>query len=392
MSGAAATGAGTVAFDDGARIDFDELRRERRRRVLTEMERRDLDVLMLGREANARFAAGARRLWTSGTRPFAPGCVVVRGTEDVHLLSVWDDGIPAEIPQHHLYGISWNPMNLLESLAAIPGLATARRVGVDAMSPLMSQLLPNVTGDAEIVDGGDAMRAARAMKSPAEIACIRTAVALAEGALFSTTPSLRVGIRERQLQGVFDRHLTGYGVTTPALEGIGVVTPRDGGEGGAPPLRVIPDDRTLEEGDLVVFHAGALYAGYEGDVARTFPVGEPIPAMHALAQRAHDTLAAVVAACEPGVPGTALVDAYERSGGTRLTQPIAHGLGLGMEPPLIGTGLPADSSVLTPGTVLAVGAYAWESGVGGVRVVDSVLISDSGPERLTRASHSPSLS
>src|SRR5262245_38352022 len=125
-----ATGAGTVALDDGLRIDFDELRRERLQRVLAEMERRDLDVLLLGREANARFAAGARRLWTAGTRPFAPGCVIVRATEDVHLLSVWDDGIPAEIPNDHIYGISWNPMHLLESLAAIPGLLSARGVGV----------------------------------------------------------------------------------------------------------------------------------------------------------------------------------------------------------------------------------------------------------------------
>jgi Xaa-Pro dipeptidase len=383
-------GAGTIALDDRARVDFDRLRRERRERVLAEMERRNLDVLFLGREANARFAAGARRLWTAGTRPFAPGCVVVRSTQQVHLLSVWDDGIPPEVPRGNLYGISWNPVHLLEALGAIPGLAGARRVGVDAMSPLMSQLLPAVTGAAEIVDGGEAMRDARAVKTPAEIRCIRTAVAIAEGALARTRPSLQPGVRERDLQGEFDRHLTEYGVTAPALEGIGVVTPREGEETGGPPVRVSPRDRVIADGDLVVFHAAALYAGYEGDVARTYPVGNPSPAMRALAGRTRDTLAAVVAACVPGAPAHALVDAYERSGGAHLPLPIAHGLGLGVEPPLIGTGLPADRDVvLVPGTVLAIGAYAWEPGVGGCRAVDTIVIGDAGPESLTRVSYAP---
>jgi hypothetical protein len=49
-------------------------------RTLGEMGRRHVDVLVLGREANARFVSGATRLWLAGTRPFAPGCVVVRET------------------------------------------------------------------------------------------------------------------------------------------------------------------------------------------------------------------------------------------------------------------------------------------------------------------------
>jgi Xaa-Pro dipeptidase len=384
------TGSGTFALDDGGRVDFDRLRRERRERVLAEMERRELDVLLLGREANARFTAGARRLWTAGTRPFAPGCVVVRATGQVHLLSVWDDGIPPEIPRDHLYGISWDPMHLLESLGAISGLAGARRVGVDAMSPLMSQLLPAVSGAAEIVDGGEAMQAARAVKSADEIACIRTAVAMAEGALAQTLGALQPGVSERELQGEYDRHLTAYGVTAPALEGIGVVAPREPAAAGAPPVRVVPGDRCLADGDLVVCHAGALYAGYEGDVARTYPVGAPTREMRAVARRAHDALAAVVAACGPGSSGAALLDAYERTGGTRLPFPVAHGLGIGVEPPLIGTGLASDHDVvLTPGTVLAVGSYAWEAGVGGVRLVDTVVVTDTGPESLARASLAP---
>jgi len=42
------------------------LRAARRGRVLAEMERADVDILVIGREANARYVAGVRRLWTAG--------------------------------------------------------------------------------------------------------------------------------------------------------------------------------------------------------------------------------------------------------------------------------------------------------------------------------------
>src|SRR5580658_10982488 len=87
------------------------LREARRRRALAEMAAHDIDVLLLGSEANARYVAGAQRLWTAGTRPFGPGCVVVRATGAVHLVSSWDEGIPDDIPHDHLFGITWSPGN-----------------------------------------------------------------------------------------------------------------------------------------------------------------------------------------------------------------------------------------------------------------------------------------
>ena len=47
-------------------------------RVLEEMARQNVDVLLLGREGNARYVSGAHRLFLAGERAFAPGCVVVR--------------------------------------------------------------------------------------------------------------------------------------------------------------------------------------------------------------------------------------------------------------------------------------------------------------------------
>src|ERR1700674_2710372 len=109
-----------------------------------------VDVLVLGREANARYVSGATRLWLAGTRPFAPGCVVVRDTGAVHLLSVTDDGIPAAVPPERLYPITWNPMHLMAAVGAAAASSTVRRIGVDGLSPLFQQLFAAVFPDTDL--------------------------------------------------------------------------------------------------------------------------------------------------------------------------------------------------------------------------------------------------
>src|SRR5919106_2301430 len=109
--------------------DARALRSGRRERALAQMDAYDLDVLVLGRQANVRYLSGAPQLWVAGTRPFGPICTVVRSTCGIHLNSTWDEGIPDEIPHDRLYGLAWNPITLIEVLQGIEGTATARRVG-----------------------------------------------------------------------------------------------------------------------------------------------------------------------------------------------------------------------------------------------------------------------
>ncbi len=213
------------------RPDDPALRRGRRVRLFDAMAADDLDVLVLGRVANIRYASGVPVLWNAGTRPFGPGCVVVRATEEIFLLSTWDEGVPEEIPHDHLFGITWNPMNYVTLLKGIARDAAPRRVGTDAMSPLFAQLLPMAFGDAAIVDGGPALRAARRIKTTDEIKAIRAAVEVAEEAMASAVDALRPGVSERELTGVFMDAMASQGVTTPAtqdvvrISGAGVAAP-----------------------------------------------------------------------------------------------------------------------------------------------------------------------
>ncbi|MCW2519271.1 MAG: Xaa-Pro aminopeptidase, partial [Mycobacterium sp.] len=192
------------------------LRTGRRERALAQMTANDLDVLVLGRQANVRYVTGAPQLWVAGTRPFAPICVLVRATGEIHLNSSWDEGIPEEIGHDHLYGLAWNPMTNIEVLKNIDGAATARRVGTDAMSPSFAQLLPMAFPNAELVDGEAAMRTARRIKTEDEIRALRGALQVAEAGLTAAQSALAPGITEQALTGIMLEAMAAGGVSTSA--------------------------------------------------------------------------------------------------------------------------------------------------------------------------------
>lgn len=376
---------GTMALEEGARIDFARLRADRRARCLAEMDSRGLAVLVLGREANARFASGARRLWTAGTRPFAPGCVVVRATGAVHVLSTWDTGIPPEVDASRLYGTTWNPQILTAEIAAIPGVGEARRIGVDGMTARANALLVTVAPGAEIVDGTAAMLAARRTKSVDEVNCIRTAVAVAEAGVAAAAHALVPGIRERDLTGRYLEAMASLGVTTPLSEGTFCVTP---GTADAPP-RLLATDHAVDAGDLVALAGGALYAGYAGVVGRTrvCPGASAPGDVDGVRDRWSDVWLRLTRALHPGATGADVVAAYRSTGEPLPPFPIVHGVGLGMEPPVIGHG--GHEAVLDEGMTLAVSGYLAEPDAGALLVRETVRITASGPELLTRLSRDP---
>ena len=354
------------------------LRTGRRERALAQMEKHDLDVLVLGRQANVRYVSGAPQLWVAGTRPFGPTCVVIRETGAIHLLSTWDEGVPDDIPHENLYGIAWNPMNTISVLKGIDGAADAKRVGTDALSPGFAQLLPVAFPNAELVDGELAMRAARRIKSREEVISLREAIRVAEVGLAAAVAELRPGISEKTLAGVLLEAMAAGGVSTPATQDAAWVTSREH------PWRRASEDGIVRAGDLVAFSAGVLDGGYTGEVGRTWPVDE-VNGTSDLYRRWDALWDRLYEACQPGAPAIDLLAAYQAAGEELPPMPIARGLGLGFDPPVVSQHLPATAAEerLEPGMVLAVSGYVWQSGVGAVFGREAVLITPDGPEVLT---------
>ncbi|HEY6317877.1 MAG TPA: aminopeptidase P family N-terminal domain-containing protein [Acidimicrobiia bacterium] len=300
---------------------------EHRDRVRAAMADAGIDVVLLGREANARYVTGANRLWLAGTRPFAPGCVLVAETGAVGLLSVTDDGVPDDVPRSGLYPISWNPMNLVAGAAAVARGATVRRVGVDSMSPLFAQLLAGGFPDAELVDGEALLRRVRRTKSDADVAGIRAAGAVAEEMLGAVLDGAG-DATERAARA--EERRAARGVTTPAF----------------------PSVVDVEDG-RVAARVGVIRDGWLGVLARTSPGGGP----------AKERVDAAAARCRPGTP----------VGAVRADGVSVEGVGLGHE-------ALRDDDLLEAGMVVSVDAAS-----DGTRWGDPLLVTDAGAERLARA-------
>jgi Xaa-Pro dipeptidase len=360
--------------------DSRALRMGRRQRALAQMDAHDIDVLVLGRQANVRYVTGAPQLWIAGTRPFGPVCVVVRATGEIYLNSTADEGIPEEIGRDRLYGLAWNPMTLIEVLENIDGASTAKRVGTDALSPTFGALLPMAFPNAELVDGEVVMRTARRIKTPDELATMSTALRIAEAGIAAAVAELRPGLSEQLLAGAVLEAMAAGGVSTPATQDAAWVTCREH------PWRRAAGDGRVASGDLVAFSAGALADGYVGEVARTWPVDDADNgSTHKLYQRSHELWDRLIAACRPGAPAGDLLAAYDLAGEPLPPMAVAHGLGLGFDPPVISRQLPAtaEREHLEPGMVLALTGYVWQEGVGAVLHRDTVAVTDSGPQVLT---------
>jgi Xaa-Pro aminopeptidase len=317
-----------------------------RAQVFAAMADRGLDALVLGRQDNATWATGMHRLWTAGTRPFGAGCVLVAATEGVHLLSSWDDGIPPDVPFDHLYGVTWNPAVMADAMAAIPGLAEADRLGVDALSPGFRRAAAGFAPHAEIVAADDLLAELRRRKGEDEVAAVRRSCAVARVGLDA------VGEEAGALEGPASaEHLRAVGLL--ALAGAGGTVPSSGVAVGVGPLGATVD-------------IGVLVDDWEGGLGRTLS-----PDGAARGGRTEERVRALIAACCPGATGAEL----QASGGDESW--LVRGVGMGFERPVVGPGLGADVE-LVEGDVLSVAVSGDER-----HHREVIVVTDGSPEVLT---------
>jgi Xaa-Pro dipeptidase len=358
------------------------LRTARRERALAQMRAHGLDMLVLGRQANVRYVTGVPQLWVAGTRPFAPICVLDGATGEIHLNSTWDEGVPEEIGRERLYGLTWSPMKLIEVLKDIDGARTVRRVGSDAITPTFAELLPIAFPNAELVNAEPAMRAARRIKTPEELAAMSTAMSTAEAGMRAGIATLAPGVAEKTVAGAVLEAMAAGGVTTSASQDAAWVTSRHH------PWQRADGDGRVQLGDLVALSAGALANGYVGEVGRTVVVGDDdTQAIRALYRRSDSLGKRLIAACRPGAAAADLFAAYEAAGEPLPATPVAYGLGLGFDPPVVSPAIPRTAAAerLDSGMILAVTNYVWQEGVGAVFRRDAVHIGDDGPHVLSPA-------
>jgi len=140
-----------------------------------------------------------------------------------------------------------------------------------------------------------------------------------------------------------------------------------------------------------VLDFGGVYDGYCVDLTRTVQLGAfsaPMAKLYAAVEKAQQ---AALEAVKPGVMAGAVDRAarsvLERHGlGDAFGHGTGHGLGLEVheEPRIAKSSARVPDVVLEPGMVFTIEPGAYVAGVGGVRIEDDVLVTDTGCEVLTR--------
>lgn len=242
--------------------------------------------------------------------------------------------------------------------------------------------------DGELVATTGLVEALRLVKDRGEAARIRAACAIADAALAEMRPVLADGPTEREFGLALDATMLAMGADDLSFETIVAAGPN-----GAKPHHH-PSSRRIAEGDLVVIDFGALLDGYHSDMTRTVAVGDIGVERRRMLEVVLAAQAAGVEQVAAGVEATA-VDAACRAviddagWGDAFIHGTGHGVGLDIhEEPRVSA---RSTATLAAGHVVTVEPGVYLPDLGGVRIEDTVLVTDGGCDRLTLAPKQPEL-
>ncbi|WP_404785023.1 aminopeptidase P N-terminal domain-containing protein [Altericista sp. CCNU0014] len=163
------------------------------------------------------------------------------------------------------------------------------------------------TGPTAIEDVGFTLHGMRMVKSEAELALMRKAIAISVEAHNVAREMAQPGRYEYEIQAEMDYIFRKNGAQGPAYPSI--VASGD----NACILHYTTNNRQMQDGDLLLIDAGASYDYYNADITRTFPVGERFTEeqqiLYALVLAAQE---AAIAQVQPGNPYNAFHDAAVR--------------------------------------------------------------------------------
>lgn len=214
----------------------------------------------------------------------------------------------------------------------------------------------------------------REIKDADEIESIRRAAAIASDAFMNILPTIHAGMTERQVQRALEFEMLELGSEGTAFDTIAAAGPN-----GALP-HATPSDRVIQNGELLTLDFGATVDGYRSDMTRTIGFGKvPDELRHIyetvrMAQQLGlDALAVGKKCCD--------VDRVPRDYiNARYPGAFGHGLGHGVgllihESPRLSEGCEA---ILAPGHVVTVEPGIYVPGLGGCRIEDTVIMTESG--------------
>lgn len=220
----------------------------------------------------------------------------------------------------------------------------------------------------------------RDIKDPEECRLIAKACDIAVDALKETLPYIRSGISEGDIALELEYRLRKKGASGTSFETIVA-----SGERSALPHGVATN-RILQKGDAVTVDFGAVYKGYCSDMTRTFFIGDPSDELRKIYNAVYTSQMTAIQSFEPGMSSCELDqiarNVLKQAGyGEYFVHSLGHGVGIEVHEGItIGRKKP---SLIQPGMVFSIEPGVYISGIGGVRIEDLVVCTETGLLNLT---------
>lgn len=220
----------------------------------------------------------------------------------------------------------------------------------------------------------------RMVKDDHEINCLKKACAIADQALHNLLPDIKAGVSELELVGKLEYHMKSLGAENISFDTIILSGKKTSYPHGK------PSDKALEVGDFLQVDFGALYKGYHSDMSRTFIIGQASDKQVAFYDMMLKATVDSIDALKPGIsckiPDDVVRSVIDADHLEYYYPGLGHGVGLYVHE---GPNLRNNSQdVLAKNHVVTVEPGVYIPGWGGMRIEDTVLITQDGYEVLSK--------
>ena len=236
------------------------------------------------------------------------------------------------------------------------------------------------------VDAEELVNWVRAIKSPAEIALLRDAGAIAERVMTTALDAIRPGVRQCDAVAAI---LAAQASGTAAIGGdyTSFMPMLPTGEGAATP-HLTWSDTPFKDGEATIIETGGARLRYHCPIARTLHLGPPPTLLADTAKVVHEGLDAALAAVRPGVRCEQVEAAWRevitRHGLSKESR-IGYSIGIGY-PPDWGEHTmslrPGDTTQIAAGMAFHMILGMWMDGWG-YEISESFVVTPAGADCLT---------
>ena len=251
---------------------------------------------------------------------------------NIHLMTEYRESADPQYPDIEV--------SSFRDVFATIGVQSPKRIGVAGWLVTTMPVFEGLKAafpDAEIVNANSLMTSMRQVKSPAELACLREGLRIAEMALEELLPQIRPGMTELEVVGLLQRSLYGNGAEAESLPSY-VLSGKNSTHAISRPTH-----KALEKGELVQLNFGGRVDGYSPCIGRPICLGTMTDRMRELVEFGREAHYQTIEWIKAGVVAAEIakkyIDLFKKRGyADEYLYGPCHGLGMiEVEPPWMET-------------------------------------------------------